>query len=117
MLVASEEATAGSVIAKQERSRPRAEAPASATFWSGVPNSDEDFHVADIGRVAIEDFRRGQRAAKNLAEMAVFVVGEAGAFGAVGIEQVPQALAPGLALQRLHSGARSPAFGAVVRLV
>ena len=41
----------------------------------------QDLHVADVGRIAIEDFRRGERAAENFAEMRIFVVGEARAFG------------------------------------
>jgi len=77
----------------------------------------QDLHVADVGGVAVEHLRRGQRTAEGLAEVAVFVVGEPGALGAVVVEQVPQALRAGLALQLLHQPLFLPAGGALARLV
>ncbi len=47
--------------------------------------------------------------------MAVIIVGEASALGAVVVEQVPQALPARLSLQAFHALARTPARGAVVR--
>ncbi len=89
MLVASEEATSGSVIAKPSGSRRPAAASAIAAFCSAEAEVVQHFHVAGIGRRAIEDFRGDQRAAHAFGQARVLEVAQPGA-RRLGQEQVPQ---------------------------
>src|SRR3546814_18522803 len=50
----------------------------------------QHFHVAGIGRIAIEDFRRQEALAHLLGQWRVFDMGEAGAMLRVRQEQIPQ---------------------------
>jgi hypothetical protein len=94
MLVASDEATRGSVIAKHDRSSP----------------SRSGF--TDVGRAAVEDFRRGEGTAERLAEMGVFVVVQALPFRAV-IEEIPQPARSRLGLQGRQQRARRPSLARI----
>ena len=80
MLVASEEATSGSVMQKAERiSRPAA-ARASAALRVGA-EVQQHLHVAGVGGVAVADLGGDQRAAHALGQGGVLDVREAGADG------------------------------------
>src|SRR3546814_1377095 len=61
----------------------------------------QHFHVAGIGRIAIEDFRRQEALAHLLGQWRVFDMGEAGAMLRVRQEQIPQAGIARLRLQHL----------------
>ena len=111
MLVASDEATFGSVMAKQERIEPSSSGFSQRAFCVVGPVDRQDLHVADIGRVAVEDFGRGQRAAEHLAEMRVFEIGKPLPFRAVIVEQVPQPFGAGFLLEVLDQRARRPLPG------
>jgi hypothetical protein len=99
MLVASEEATAGSVIAKHERISPRSRGSSHSLLVFVGAVALQHLHVAGVGGVAVEDLGRQQRAAHDLAQMAVFDIAEPGAAVGFGQEEVPQ---PGLARLRLQ---------------
>ena len=71
----------------------------------------ERFHVAGVGRGAVEHLARPLHPAHDLGERCVFEVGQPGAALAVGQEQVPQPLVLGLLLQLLHDRHRLPAVG------
>jgi hypothetical protein len=53
MLVASDEATPGSVMANAERISPSSSGTSHCSFCSSVPNG-EHLHVAGVGRGAVE---------------------------------------------------------------
>ena len=67
MLVASDEATAGSVMQKQERMRPQAAAPASGLAAPGA-GARQHFHVARIGGGAVEHLGGHRYAAHDFAQ-------------------------------------------------
>ena len=91
MLVASDEATSGSVIAKHERISPASSGSSHRRLLLGRAVAGEHFHVAGVGRRAVEHLRRDiGDAAHDLAERRVFEVGQAGAVLALRQEQVPQ---------------------------
>ena len=109
MLVASDEATAGSVIAKAERISPSSSGFSHCSFCSFVRVAHQHFHVAGVGRRAVEHLGRDRRAPHDLAERRVFEVGQAGAVFAFGQEQVPQPGRARLRLQLLHDRRDLPA--------
>ena len=102
MLVASDEATSGSVIAKQERISPASSGSSHRRFCSRRAVADEHLHVAGVGRRAVEDLgRERRRAPHDLAERRVLEVGQPGAVarsragtGSTGPRRAPSASAP-----------------------
>ena len=109
MLVASDDATSGSVIAEagadlagQQRLQP-------SLFVLGSAVALEHFHVAGVGRRAVEDLGRHHDAAHDLAQRRVFEIGEAGAALALGQEQIPQSGGARLRLQLLDDRDGLPA--------
>jgi hypothetical protein len=107
MLVASDEATAGSVIRKAERISPFISGFSQRAFCSSCRNV-QHFHVAGVGRRAVEDLDAEADAAHLLGADRVFEVGQAGAVYGPPVrhrlqrqEQVPQPGGLGLRLQRL----------------
>jgi hypothetical protein len=101
MLVGSDEATSGSVIAKQERiCRPAAAQPAGALRRRGEQVQQLD--VAGVGRAAVEHLGRPGHAAHDLGQRRVVEVAQARAGLVVtqaGQEQVPQAGGAGRAFR------------------
>ena len=75
--------------------------------------ADQHLHVAGIGRRAIEDLGREVGAPHLLARRRIVEVGEPGAQVALGQEQVPQPLGPGLRLQLFEQRDRLPAVALV----
>ncbi len=76
-------------------------------FLIGGAELGEDFHVAGVGRHAVERARADWAAAHQLAQRCVFVVLEAGAEFFVGQEEVPEAFGLGFfadVFQRLRLG-------------
>ena len=125
MLVASEEATSGSVIVNALRiraSQQRLE-PLRALLVGAV--LQQHLHVAGVGRVAVEDVRRQRGAAGQLGDRRVVDVGQP--LAAVGAEprgvlpgvlarqeEVPQPLRAGLGLQLGDHRQRRPRVAAAV---
>ena len=75
--------------------------------------ADQHLHVAGVGGRAVEDLRREVGAPHLLAGGRIVEVGEPGAMLALGQEQVPQPLRPGLRLQLFEQRDRLPAVAAV----
>ena len=102
MLVASEDATSGSVIANAERISPgqqRLEPPLLLLLGA---EQGQHLHVAGVGRLAVDRLRGEVRAAPGeLGDGGVLEVGQPGP-SRVGQEEVPQAALAGLGLQLLH---------------
>ena len=90
MLVASLEATAGSVIANAERISPASSGSSQRRLCSRRAEALEQLHVARVGGAAIAGLRRDGRAAHQLAQRRVFEIGQAGAVLGMRQEQVPQ---------------------------
>ncbi len=63
MFVASDEATSGSVIAKPERISASSSGASQRCFVRVAAVAREDLHVARVGRAAVEDLGRDERAA------------------------------------------------------
>jgi hypothetical protein len=61
MLVASLDATPGSVMAKPERISPSSSGTSHCFLLLRRAVAHQHFHVAGVGRVAVEDFRREVR--------------------------------------------------------
>ena len=102
MLVASELATSGSVIANAERISPSSSGVSQRSFCSSCAELVQHLHVAGVGRRAVARLGGDARAPEDLRQRRVVAVGQAGAVLGVGQEHVPQ---PGLAraaLQLLH---------------
>ena len=70
------------------------------------------FHVAGIGRRAIERLRREMRTPHDLAQRRVLQIGEAGAVLGMRQKKIPQILRPGFALQFLHDCQGLPGIAA-----
>ena len=85
---------AGADLAREQRLEP-------AILMLPRAIARQHFHVAGVGRRAIEQFRREMRAAHDLAERRVFEVGQTGAVFALRQEEIPQALLAGFRLQLL----------------
>ena len=102
MLVASELATHGSVIAKHERVLPSSSGSRNCSRWSGVANfaSGSMFPVSGAEQL-VASCDSGDWT-HELAQRRVLQVGEPGAVLALGEEQVPQAAGARLRLQLLH---------------
>ena len=80
----------------------------------GRPVADQHFHVAGVGRRAVEDLgRERQRASHDFAERRVFGVGEAGPVFARRQEQIPESLGARLRLELLDERDRLPAIALV----
>ena len=116
MLVASEEATPGSVIANAERIRPSSSGSSHSRLLRLAAVAQQHLHVAGVGGVAVEDQRRDARPAGELGDRRVVDVGQPlAAVGAepggvlagvlLGQEEVPQALRAGLGLELLDAPA------------
>ena len=119
MLVASEEATAGSVIRKAERISPSSSGFSQRVLLLGRAVAMQHFHVAGVGGRAVEHLRGPAHPAHLLGAQGVFEVGQAGAaiLGGVVIlgrrhEQVPKTRGSRLGLQLLEDGGNLPAIGA-----
>ena len=111
MLVASDEATSGSVIAKHERISPASSGSSHCRFCSARAVADQHFHVAGVGRRAVEDFgREAGDAAHDFAERRVLEVGQPGAVLALRQEQIPQPAARAFAFSSSTIGDRLPAI-------
>ena len=101
MLVASEEATSGSVMQNAERISPSSSGSSQRSLLLVGAEVQQHLHVAGVGRVAVAHLAGDQRAAHPLGQRRVLDVGEPGADrlaverGARGQEQVPQALLAG----------------------
>ena len=74
MLVASEEATSGSVMQKQERISPASSGFSHCAFCSSRPVARQHLHVAGVRRRAVEDLGRHERAAHDLAQRRVLEI-------------------------------------------
>ena len=103
MLVASEEATSGSVIVNAERIRPSSSGSSHSLALRRRCRTEQHLHVAGVGGVAVEDQWRDRRTAHQLGDGRVVDVGQPlAAVGAepLGVltrvlarqEEVPQAL-------------------------
>ena len=85
-----------------------------ALLLLGGAVADQHFHVAGVGRRAVEDLGRERgRAAHDLAERRVLEVGQPGAVFALGQEQVPQPRGARLRLQLFDDRRRLPAIAVV----
>ena len=102
MLVASDDATHGSVIAKHERISPSSNGAQPLLLLERRAELGEDLHVAGVGRGAVRGFRQQRRRAHHLAQRRVVEVGELGAVVAFGHEEVPEVALARLDLQLLH---------------
>ena len=93
MFVASDEATSGSVIENADRVRPSSSGSSQRVLLLLGAEARQQLHVAGVGRRAVEDLGREERAAAHdLAQRRVLHVRQAGAALVVGEEEVPQAL-------------------------
>ena len=111
MLVASDDATSGSVIAKQDRIRPASSGSSQLLALRLGAVAHQHFHVAGVRRRTVEDFRRRSRdAAHDLAERRVLDVGQAGAVCALREKQIPQPGGARLRLQLFDDRRRLPAI-------
>ncbi len=108
MLVASEEATPGSVMQKAERISPSSSGVEPALALLGRAEVQEHLHVARVRRVAVEDLARDQRAAHALGERRVLDVRKARTVRGVWQEEVPQTLRLGLRLELLDQRRNHP---------
>ncbi len=77
----------------------------------------QHFHVAGIGRRAVEGLRAEPRTAHDFRQRRVFGVGQAGTQLGFRQEQVPQPFGPGLGLQFLDDGGGLPAIALAHLLV
>ena len=89
--------------------------PALLLFLRAI--ADQRFHIAGIGRRAVEDLGCDRRAAQDLAERRVFEVCQPGAVFAFRQEQVPQTGGARLLFQLLHDRRNLPARGLLVELL
>jgi hypothetical protein len=71
----------------------------------------KDFHIAGVGRGAVEHFAGPGHPAHFFRQRGVIGIGQAGALFAVRQEQIPQAGGLGLLLQLLDDGGDLPAIG------
>ena len=123
MLVASDDATAGSVIRKAERISPSISGRSHLRFCSLVAVAHEHFHVAGIGRGAVEHFRGPADVAHLLGEQRVFQIGQSRAAEFIVLvrgrrhEHVPEAFGPRLLLQVLEDRDHLPARAFLVLLL
>ena len=101
MLVASELATPGSVIAKQERISPSSSGSSHSRLLVGRPELGQDLHVAGVGRGAVGRLGSDEAASHDLRQRRVLEVREAGAEPLVRQEEVPQVQLARLDLQIL----------------
>ena len=108
MLVASLDATAGSVMAKPERISPSSSGASQRSFCSSRAVAHQHLGVAGVGRAAVEDLGREEAAAHDLGQRRVVAVVEAGAVLAVGQEEVPQPGGLRLGLQLLDDRRDAP---------
>ena len=67
MLVASEEATSGSVMANAERISPASKGFSQRLFLHFCAVAQDRLHVASVRGAAVEHFRREMRAAHDFA--------------------------------------------------
>jgi hypothetical protein len=79
-----------------------------AALLLGRPVLDQDLHVPGVGRVAVEDLGRQERAPHLLGDGRVLDVGEPRAALALGQEQVPQPLGARQRLERGDLGIHGP---------
>ena len=103
MLVASHEATSGSVMAKQDRISPSSSGWSHRSFCSAVPNMVSTSMLPVSGAEQLQaSGRQRWSSAGDLGQRCVVEVGQAlGPLGAMGQEQVPQAPVARLALEHL----------------
>ena len=102
MLRASELATAGSVIANAERIRHSSSGRSHRSCCSGVPYIARISMLPGVRGRAVEGLRPDDRPAGQLHQRRVLQVGQPGAPGAVGHEEVPQAELARRRLQVAH---------------
>ena len=119
MLVASDDATAGSVIANADRIRPSSSGSSHSLALLLGAVAQQHLHVAGVGRVAVEDDRRDGRAPCQLGDGRVVDVREplatvgaepGGVLAGVLLreEEVPQPSRAGLGLEVLDDRERRP---------
>ncbi len=77
----------------------------------------QHFHIAGVGRRAVERLGSEADAAHHLAERRIIEIGQAGAILALVEEQIPQTLLPRLDLQLLDHGHDDPRIALLARLV
>ena len=105
MLVASDEATSGSLIAKHDRIAPASSGSSQRSRCIAVAKKLQQLDVAAVGRAAVEYLGRPRHPTHDLAERRVVEVGEARAGLIVAQprqEQVPEPECARLLLQRLE---------------
>ena len=105
-LVASLDATAGSVIAKHERISPARSGVSQRACCSGVPYSMSVSMLPVSGALQLKHSGREQRAPHDLAQVRVLEVGETAVVMLGGHEQVPQSRRPRLGLELLDDRIR-----------
>ncbi len=110
MLVASELATSGSVIAKPERISPSSSGRSQRSCCSGVPNWARISMLPVSGAEQLKTSEAQPDPAHDLGQGRVLQVGQPGAVLGVGQEEVPEALGAGPPLQLVDN------LGEVVRV-
>ena len=91
MLVASDEATSGSVMQNAERISPSSSGRSHCSRCSLGAELGQQFHVAGVGGGAVQRLGRERRAVPgDLGQRGVLEVGQPGALRVAGQEEVPQ---------------------------
>ncbi len=99
ILVASELATSGSVIANAERIAPSKSGCSHCALLLRRAELRQNLHVAGIGRATVEDFRRPVHPPGDLSQRRVLEVAEPSAILTIRKEEVPEPCCLGLCLQ------------------
>ena len=102
ILVASELATSGSVIANAERIVPSKSGCSHSRFCSGRAKLGQNLHVSCIRGATVEDFRRPVHPSGDLGQRRILEVSESSAVLAVRQEEIPEPLRLRLCLQLIH---------------
>ena len=117
MLVASDDATSGSVIANADRMRAVEQRGEPALLLLGGAEHRQHLHVAGVRGRAVERRRREVAgAAGDLGQRCVLEVGQAGAVLVAGQEEVPEPALAGLGAQLLEHRRGRPGERVVHRL-
>ena len=116
MLVASLDATHGSVIAKHERISPLSSGLQPLLLLQRGTELRQDLHVAGVGRRAVRRFAEQRRRSHHLAQRRVLEVRQARAVLGLGEEEVPEVALARLGLQLLHDRRREMRVARLVAL-
>ncbi len=108
MLVASEEATSGSVMQKAERMRPARSGSSQRSFCSGVPKCQRTSMLPVSGALQLKTSDATKLRPISSARGRVLERREAGPALGIGEKQVPQPLGAGPVLQGLDGGGDGP---------